>query len=102
MSKGQAIVAPLLNGKREYMRWVQESLNSVKATAASALLDTPSATRTPSAPAPVKPAKAAEKMAPVKADAKAPAKEDAKPAAKAPAKKAAETKPAKDAAKPAK
>merc|ERR1712139_677152 len=40
MKKGQAIVSPLLNGKREYMKWVQESLNSVKATAASALLDT--------------------------------------------------------------
>ena len=40
MKKGQAIVAPLLNRKREYMKWVQESLNSVKATAASALLDT--------------------------------------------------------------
>merc|ERR1712010_203281 len=40
MKKGQAIVSPLLSGKREYMKWVQESLNSVKATAASALLDT--------------------------------------------------------------
>jgi len=40
MKKGQAIVSPLLNGKKEYMKWVQESLNSVKATAASALLDT--------------------------------------------------------------
>jgi uncharacterized protein involved in tolerance to divalent cations len=40
MKKGQAIVSPLLNGKREYMKWVQESLSSVKATAASALLDT--------------------------------------------------------------
>jgi uncharacterized protein involved in tolerance to divalent cations len=40
MKKGQAIVSPLLKGKREYMKWVQESLNSVKATAASALLDT--------------------------------------------------------------
>merc|ERR1712021_103364 len=35
MKKGQAIVSPLLSGKREYMKWVQESLNSVKATAAS-------------------------------------------------------------------
>jgi uncharacterized protein involved in tolerance to divalent cations len=40
MKKGQAIVSPLLSGKREYMKWVQESLSSVKAAAASALLDT--------------------------------------------------------------
>jgi len=31
--KGEVIVSPLLSGKREYTKWVQESLNSVKATA---------------------------------------------------------------------
>jgi len=38
--KGEVIVSPLLNGKREYMKWVQESLNSVKASASAALTDT--------------------------------------------------------------
>lgn len=38
--KGEAIVSPLLGGKRAYMKWVQESLNSVKASASVSLLDT--------------------------------------------------------------
>lgn len=38
--KGEAIVSPLLSGKRAYMKWVQESLNSVKASASASLLDT--------------------------------------------------------------
>lgn len=77
MSKGQAIVSPLLNGKREYMRWVQESLNSVKATAASSLLDTPSALPA----AATAPAKASEAMAPAPAAANKPA--ETKPAPEA-------------------
>lgn len=27
--KGEAVVSPLLTGKRDYMKWVQESMNSV-------------------------------------------------------------------------
>jgi hypothetical protein len=35
--KGAIIVSPLLSGKKEYMKWVQESLNSVRASASATL-----------------------------------------------------------------
>jgi uncharacterized protein involved in tolerance to divalent cations len=38
--KGEMIVSPLLTNKRDYMKWVQESLNTVKASASASLIDT--------------------------------------------------------------
>ena len=38
--KGEMIVSPLLSNKRDYMKWVQESLNTVKASASASLIDT--------------------------------------------------------------
>jgi len=38
--KGEMIVSPLLTNKRDYMKWVQESLSTVKASASASLVDT--------------------------------------------------------------